>query len=207
MQGPGAALRLPVNPLGLILIVADERTRDEELLLADTFEAAQFATLQLEHPAGTDSPAGRTRTRQLTQALLAASDWIAGRPDLAGLPLGVFGHRAGGGAALAAAAQRPTTYRAIVARDGTPHVTGPVLGSIRAATLLVVDGQDLEAIALNQEAMTRVRGIAELEILPGVPGELGEPGLEQQVAWLARRWFMRFLPDARASLDDARAAS
>ncbi len=177
-------LRVPQAPLGII-VVMDEQPG----VVRDTLDAARFATLQFD--SGTFVPDGvpsRECVRAMIDQLLAATDWIAARQELAGLGVGIFGSAAGGSAALAAAAERPTAFRAIVARDGRPMLGGSALGGVLAATLLIADGQDDASVAFSQDAMARVQGIAELEIIGAT-----DAGTAAHVANLARRWFARFL--------------
>lgn len=183
-------LRIPSEPHGVVMIAGDdEASRVVQGILHD----AHFATLQLSSgEAEADAPSA-LQVRRRTQRLLDAVDLVAGHPELAGLATGIFAAAASGGAALAAAAERPGAFRALVLRDGHPRVTGRILDAVRAATLLIVDGQDDRSIALNQEMMTRVNGIAELEILPNAPGMHEDPMTLAHVAQLARRWFDRFL--------------
>jgi pimeloyl-ACP methyl ester carboxylesterase len=184
-------LQVPDLPLGVV-VVADGDAHAQ--LMTEELHDAYFATLQLDPEAiilGLNH--SRASMRALVDQVLSAADWIGGRPDLADLPVGVFGYDAGGSAALAAATERPHAFRAVVSRDGQPFLAGSTLVGVRAATLLIVDAQDEASIAFSQDAMTRVEGIAELEILAA--GEtLDSARTRAQVARLARRWFARFLP-------------
>ncbi len=185
-------LRIPRSPHGIVVVAGNGPA---SAVVRDTLHKSQFATLQLSGivPAPRKDAPSAADVRQRTEQVLAAADILDEHPELSGLPLGIFGSRAGGGAALAASAARPGAFRALVLRDGHPQVTGRILDAVRAATLLIVDGQDDRAISLNQEMMTRVNGIAELEILPSTPGTYEDPRTLAQVAQLARRWFDRFL--------------
>lgn len=183
-------LRIPREPHGIVMIAGGS---DASGVVRDILNEAHFATLQLNGKHAGHSPSSAVEVRERTQRLLEAAELLAGYPELAGLPAGIFGSARAGGAALAAAAERPEMFRALVLRDGEPQVTGRILDAVRAATLLIVDGQDNLSIALNQEMMTRVNGIAELEILAGAPGTYEDPRTVAQVAQLARRWFDRFL--------------
>ncbi len=182
-------LRIPQEPRGVVMVAGDgEASRAVREILHE----GHFATLQLTGRNEASAPTA-LEVRDRTERLLEAADLIARHAELAGLPAGIFGPDATGGAALAAAAGRPGTFRALVLRDGQPRVTGLVFDAIRAATLLIVDGMDDRSIALNQEMMTRVNGIAELELLSNAPGTLEDARTLAQVAQLARRWFDRFL--------------
>jgi pimeloyl-ACP methyl ester carboxylesterase len=113
--------------------------------------------------------------------------------DLAGLPIGCFGASTGAAAALVAAAARPNVVRAIVSRGGRPDLAGPALTEVRAPTLLIVGGNDLDVLELNREAFRLLRCEKRLEIVPGAGHLFEEPGALDQVARLAREWFERHL--------------
>lgn len=158
-------------------------------VIRDALLRARLATLRIDVQPVYPGDAAGPSVRRITEQLVSAARWVAVRPDLASMPVGVFGSEIAGGAALAAAAGRPDVFRALVIRNSRQHLAGSVLKEVRAATLLIVDGHDEASVSMNQETMTRVRGIAELEILP----ELPDSNDAETVAHLARRWFARFL--------------
>ena len=86
----------------------------------------------------------------LADRLVGATDWLAQDPRTAGLPVGYFGASTGGGAALVAAAERPDRVGAVVSRGGRPDLAGDALPAVRAPTLLIVGGDDVPVIGLNQ---------------------------------------------------------
>jgi dienelactone hydrolase len=133
----------------------------------------------------------------LARRLIAATDWLAQQPAVAGLKLGYFGASTGAGAALVAAAERPDAIGAVVSRGGRPDLAGDVvLARVRTPTLLIVGGADTPVIALNREAMAQMSAPIALEIVPRASHLFEEPGALAQVARLARRWFERHLaPD------------
>jgi pimeloyl-ACP methyl ester carboxylesterase len=58
---------------------------------------------------------------------------------------------------------------------------------------LIVGGRDPIVLQLNREAMARLAGQTELEIVPGASHLFAEPGALEQVARLATDWFARHL--------------
>jgi hypothetical protein len=60
---------------------------------------------------------------------------------------------------------------------------------VRAATLLIVGGDDHQVLALNRQALQQLRCVAKLEIVPGATHLFTEPGTLEQVAALAAAWF------------------
>lgn len=134
----------------------------------------------------------------LAGRLVEAIDWIAGRPALAPLPLGLFGASTGAAAALKAAAVRAGRVRAVVSRGGRPDLAGDALERVRAPTLLIVGGADTEVLALNQAALERLNRVSALSVVPGATHLFEEEGALEQVADLAGRWFASHLPAVAA---------
>lgn len=129
----------------------------------------------------------------LAERLVGATDWLSREPETHRLPLGYFGASTGGGAALVAAAERPDAARAVVSRGGRPDLAGSALERVRAPTLLIVGGQDYEVLELNMRSLERIRTEKELAVIPGATHLFEEPGALEQVAALARDWFVRYL--------------
>jgi len=65
---------------------------------------------------------------------------------------------------------------------------------VSAPTLLIVGGDDREVLALNREALAALTAQKALEIVPGATHLFEEPGALEQVAQLARDWFVHHLP-------------
>jgi pimeloyl-ACP methyl ester carboxylesterase len=59
--------------------------------------------------------------------------------------------------------------------------------------LLIVGGDDPVVLELNREARDRLPREARLEIVPGASHLFEEPGALEQVAHLARHWFVLHL--------------
>ncbi|MEU3654280.1 dienelactone hydrolase family protein [Streptomyces sp. NPDC032161] len=127
----------------------------------------------------------------LGRRVVAAVDWLAARPDSAGLPLGLFGASTGAAAALLAAAERPGHVRSVVSRGGRPDMAEEALDRVRAPVLLIVGGADQEVLRLNEEAAGRLRAPHRIHVVPGATHLFEEPGALEEVAEAARRWFLR----------------
>jgi pimeloyl-ACP methyl ester carboxylesterase len=115
------------------------------------------------------------------------------------LPLGLFGASIGAAAALVAAARRPGAVHALVSRRGRPDLADPDLPSVAAPTLLIVGSDDRQVVALNRVALTRLGVPGELRLVPGAIHLFEEPGALDEVAELARDWFLRHLVIAAPS--------
>jgi putative phosphoribosyl transferase len=129
----------------------------------------------------------------LAQRLAGATDWAFSNPDTKGMKIGYFGASTGAGAALVAAAELPDAIAAVVSRGGRPDLAGNALGAVRAATLLIVGGDDVPVIGMNEEALAKLRcKDKKLVIVPGATHLFEEPGTLEEVAKLAFEWFERF---------------
>ena len=123
----------------------------------------------------------------LANRLLGATQWLHDRKP--NLGIGYFGSSTGGAAALVAAAQTDVPIQAIVSRGGRPDLAGPALPKVRAATLLIVGGNDTPVIEMNKEAYGLMRCPKELRLVPGATHLFEEPGTLEQVAEMAGEWF------------------
>ncbi len=129
----------------------------------------------------------------LAERLVQATDWLSEYPKTRELRVGYFGASTGAGAALVAASERPEQVGAVVSRGGRPDLAGPALPGVRAPSLLIVGGNDLQVIELNRAALAQLRCEKQLVIVPGATHLFEEPGALDQVAALARQWFERSL--------------
>ena len=126
----------------------------------------------------------------LTRRLAAASEWTVAQQRFKGFAVSYFGASTGAAAALAAAARIPT-IAAVVSRGGRPDLAGAALSQVRAATLLIVGGDDSDVLALNRQALTQLTCEARLEVVPGATHLFPEPGALERVAALAAEWFVQ----------------
>lgn len=161
-------------------------------LVATALQEAGLGTLlfDLLTPAEEDHRAKVFDIETLAGRLTDATGWLRDRTTV---PVGYFGASTGAAAALRAAAGPGADIGAVVSRGGRPDLAGPGLSGVRAPTLLIVGGDDTLVIDLNQEAQAALRCENRLEIVPGATHLFEEPGALQQVAELARDWFLRHL--------------
>lgn len=129
----------------------------------------------------------------LAERLLAATRWVKNQPDLHDLAIGYFGASTGGAAALTAAAMSPDEVGAVVSRGGRPDLAESHLADVRAATLLIVGGNDAQVLELNEHAGRLLRCEHQLAVIPGATHLFEEPGALEAVAELASDWFAKHL--------------
>src|SRR6266487_3143755 len=126
----------------------------------------------------------------LAKRLVHATKWAKQQEETKDFNIGYFGSSTGGGAALVAAAELPEDVGAVVSRGGRPDLAGEALPKVKAATLLIVGGNDDIVIELNEMARDQMRCEVKLEILPGATHLFEEAGALEKVAKLASDWFL-----------------
>jgi putative phosphoribosyl transferase len=129
----------------------------------------------------------------LAGRVTALTDRLVEQERLAGLGVGLFGASTGAAAALVTAAARPGQVQAVVSRGGRPDLAGAALRQVRQPTLLIVGGRDQTTLGLNRGAMAELAGATRFEVVPGASHLFEEPGALDEVARLARDWFVRHL--------------
>lgn len=132
----------------------------------------------------------------LAKRLIDVVRWIGGQPELARMPLGLFGASTGAAAALVAAAELGSRVSAVVSRGGRPDLADLALENVTAPTLLIVGGRDAGVIELNEQAYARLTCEKTLEIVPGATHLFPEPGAVDAVIAIAGQWFNRYLAGA-----------
>lgn len=128
----------------------------------------------------------------LTGRLVKMIDWLSSYDLIYHLPIGLFGASTGAAAALDAAAERPERVSAVVSRGGRPDLAKD-LRYVRAATLLIVGGDDEPVIEMNRTALAKLCCGKKLEIVPGATHLFEETGALERVATLAGEWFEQHL--------------
>jgi dienelactone hydrolase len=191
-------LMVPVNARGIVMFAhgsGSSRWSSRNRFVASVLQQAGLGTLLLDLLT-TEEEQLDVRTRHLrfdigllATRLVQATSWITSDSETASLPVGYFGASTGAAAALLAAAQLPETARAVVSRGGRPDLAGAALSKVQAPTLLIVGGEDVPVIELNQRAWNELRCEKQLEVIPGATHLFEEPGTLEQVANLASDWF------------------
>jgi putative phosphoribosyl transferase len=129
----------------------------------------------------------------LAERLQSAATWLSREPETMALRLGYFGASTGAGAALVAAARAPVSVGAVVSRGGRPDLAHTYLSAVKAPTLLIVGGHDDVVIELNEHALRQLHCHKEMVVVPRATHLFEEPGTLEEVACLAKNWFLRYL--------------
>lgn len=196
-------LSVPHEARGLVIFAhgnGSSRHSPRNRFVAGELQAAGLATLLMDlltpSEEQADALTGHLRfdIGMLAERLAAATEWAASRAETRTLPVGYFGASTGGGAALVAAAAKPALVAAVVSRGGRPDLAGDALPQVKAPTLLIVGGDDRQVITLNRQAMAQMRCEKQLHIVPNATHLFEEPGALEEVARLARDWFLGHMP-------------
>lgn len=198
---PGT-LSMPAEARGLVVFAhgsGSSRFSPRNRFVAERLQAAGLATLLFDL---LTEPEAADRANVFDIPLLGARvgealEWTDTDNDTAGLPVGLFGSSTGAAAALVAAADS-ATVAAVVSRGGRPDLAGAALARVRAPTLLIVGGWDVEVLALNREALAMLECEKALTVVPGATHLFEESGTLDQVVTAASEWFSTHLGRAGA---------
>jgi erythromycin esterase-like protein/predicted phosphoribosyltransferase/predicted alpha/beta-hydrolase family hydrolase len=196
-------LCVPPDPRGVVLFAhgsGSSRFSPRNIAVADTLNSQGFATLLLDLLTSAEAKDRRNvfDIPLLAERLAEAALWIGAEPDIADLPLGVFGASTGAGAAMLAAAELHGRVAAVVSRGGRPDLAGPRLAEVAAPSLLIVGGEDHQVLSLNRQALAALRCEKLLKIVPGASHLFEEPGALEAATDMACAWFQHYLtPSSR----------
>lgn len=200
------ALAVPKDAQGLVLFAhgsGSSRHSPRNRYVAQILQNQRIGTLLFDlltrHEELVDQYTGELRfdVPFLAKRLVGATLWIKSAPETKGLKLGYFGASTGTSAALVAAAELPEVICTVVSRGGRPDLAGGALTVVRAPTLLIVGGHDEPVIAMNREALRKLKcHDKKLLIIPGATHLFEEPGTLEAVARVATDWFTRHFSPA-----------
>lgn len=196
----GGILRVPQYALGVVAFAhgsGSGRFSPRNQYVAHVLNEAGLATLLLDllEEDEADDRDMVFNIELLADRLQFATDWLGKHHETHDLRVGYFGASTGAAAALLAAAHRPRNVSAIVCRGGRPDLALDSLEYIRAPTLLVVGGNDKVVLQLNEQAFRWLRCEKHLAIVPKATHLFEEPGTLDEVAKLAKDWFLAHISE------------
>ncbi len=125
----------------------------------------------------------------LALRLTEITDWLNRNENTRKLQIGYFGSSTGAAAALIAASRRQNLISAVVSRGGRLDLAEKYLEQVKAPTLLLVGGNDLPVIGMNEQVLKKMRGNNKMEIVKGASHFFEEPGKLHETVVLAAGWF------------------
>ena len=195
-------LEISQNAKGIVLFAhgsGSGRFSPRNTFVAGLFNKKGLSTLLIDlltsEEEAVDEYTGQFRfdVEMLAERLVDATKWLRKNPVTRDLAIGYFGASTGAAAALIAAAKLPIDTKAVVSRGGRPDLAGQNLSRVKAPTLLIVGGADLEVLELNREALKLLKVEKKLEVVPGATHLFEEPGKLLEAADLAFDWFEKHL--------------
>ncbi|MBM4073270.1 MAG: alpha/beta hydrolase [Planctomycetes bacterium] len=198
----GGTLHIPPNPVGVVAFAhgsGSGRFSPRNQFVARILQEAGLATLLLDLLEEEEADDRRKvfDIELLAGRLQGAAEWLGADTETSALNIGYFGASTGAGAALVAAARSPQPVKAVVSRGGRPDLADAFLPAVKAPTLLLVGGRDDTVLELNEKALRRLRCPKNLVVIRNATHLFPEPGTLEEVALLARDWFLRFLAPAQ----------
>lgn len=194
-------LAVPQNAHAIVVFVhgsGSSRLSPRNQRVADDLNARGFATLLFDLLTETEAQDRRNvfDIPLLAERVVEAMVWIGSEPDVADLPVGLFGASTGAAAALVAAAELRGRVGAVVSRGGRPDLAHPYLPQVQSPTLLIVGSLDHDVITLNEQALAALDCEKRLQIVPGAGHLFEEPGTLDLAIGHAGDWFMSHLAPA-----------
>ena len=186
-------LTMPMALRGVVVMAFGRGRGDPEgRAIAASLQRAGYATLLLDLLTGDDGD-DEGETEVLGERLGAAVTWLRRATDAAGEPLGIMGWGDAAPAALAAAAELPQDVASVVAHGGRVDMAEPVLGKVRAPTLLLLESGDSFVRELGEWSRAHLGGPSELDVVSGADRLLGGTRQWREVAVRTLDWFDRYL--------------
>ena len=191
-------LNIPERAKGIVIFAhgsGSSRFSPRNMLVARVLQEAGIGTLLFDLLTGEEDIDYETRfdINLLAERLTIATRWLLEQSESKGIKMGYFGASTGAAAALQAAAEPDIVISAIVSRGGRPDLAMPVLNMVKAPTLLIVGGYDDVVIKLNREAYNQLKAEKKLVIVPAASHLFEELGKLEEVAKLAKEWFLKYL--------------
>lgn len=194
----GATLAVPHDARSIVVFVhgsGSSRFSPRNNFVAEVLRSHGFGVLLMDLLTATEEDSAKKRfdIDLLTDRLVSACEWLKTQEGLSRLKTGLFGASTGSAAALQLAALLGKDIGAVVSRGGRPDLAEEELPKVVSPTLLIVGGNDQAVLELNETAFEKLQSVKKLEIVPGATHLFEEPGTLEEVAYLAKAWFARYL--------------
>ncbi|MCL5986615.1 MAG: alpha/beta hydrolase [Actinobacteria bacterium] len=194
-------ITIPSKAKGIVLFAhgsGSSRFSPRNNFVAKVLQDAEIATLLVDLLTAQEDAVYQIRfdIDLLTDRLVSIVQWLEQEPQTKDLTIGFFGASTGTAAALRASVMLGSKIKAVVSRGGRPDlVADNILVKVISPTLLIVGGNDLGVIELNEQAFMKLNCIKKLEIVKGATHLFEEKGALEEVARLATDWFKKYLND------------
>lgn len=194
-------LTIPAGARGLILFAqgGGGRLDPKNQHVSSKFVELGLATLLIdlltEEEEQEDLSTGLLRfdIDMLADRLVDVIDWISVRDETTGLNIGIFSAGTGSAASIVASVRRDKWIHALVSRGGRPDLAGGRLAELACPTLLIVGGDEQDAVKLNKSAFEQMQCPKAMVFIQGATHEFEHPGALNEVSEHAVQWFTQHL--------------
>jgi dienelactone hydrolase len=191
-------LTIPEDAKGVVLFVhgsGSSHLSPRNNFVAKVLQKASLATLLMDLLTEEEDMVyeNRFNIELLTKRLIDVTKWLLDRPDIQGLNIGYFGASTGAAVALEGSIAMEDNIKAIVSRGGRPDLAYPYLNMVNVPTLLIVGELDDVVLGLNEKAYEKLSAEKHLVIISGATHLFEEKGALEQVAEVAKKWFVKYL--------------
>lgn len=201
-----ARLMTPKNMKALVIFshgAGSSYQSMRNIFVADALSQQGFATLLFDLLTSEDAAERKNvfDIELLSRRLQVATDWAIERFQDTQPPIAYFGASTGAAAALTAAATIEHRVFAIVSRGGRPDLARTSLFDLDIPVLLVVAGEDLSVIDLNQKAWEQLPQ-AEMINVSGATHVFPESGALVRITQLSVGWLkgqLKTLPQRKSA--------
>jgi len=195
-------LTIPKDTPGIVLFAhgaGSSRHSKRNNFVADQLQQAGLATLLIDLLTPEEKKIDQ-QTREirfdidrLAKRVTGTVDWLSENNHTKTLKIGVFGSSTGAAGALIAAARRPEKVQTAVSRGGRVDMAEDYFQDVTVPVLCIVGGRDYQVLSLNRQAIDKMDTETELEIVEGAGHLFEAPGALEEVARIAREWFVDYL--------------
>ncbi len=191
-------LHIPENAKGLVIFSHGSGSSRNSLrnnYVANVLQDQNIGTLLIDLLTKQEEEVYETRfdIDLLTKRLNGITNWFLEHAEFSNLNIGFFGASTGAAAALNVSAEMGDLIKAVVCRGGRPDLALNKLYRIKAPVLLIVGGNDLEVLKLNQKAYQKINSKKRIDIIPGSGHLFEEANALDSVAELTCEWFKKYL--------------
>jgi putative phosphoribosyl transferase len=199
-------LVIPLQAEGLVILIhstSGGRYSQSNHHLAAVLHRAGLATLTINLSTLHEEAGDRHNkyllfnANLLAERLGGATDWLTLNPATQGLRMGYFGMGIEAGAALLAAAEKPSRVGAIACLGGRLDLANAVLSSIETPILLLIDEEDSRAQRINQNALEKIHAEKQLQLITGAAQMNENLAALDEVVTLTAQWFKQYLVPAQ----------
>lgn len=204
-------LHIPAEAHGIVVLARGSESSEEAahrraLAQAQIFNDNRLASLTVdlfttdEHELDARTGYFSANISIMQQRLIGLADWLLEQPETQKLSVGIFATGAVGAAAIRAAVERPDAILALTVAEGRLDLAQDILPRLIIPTLLIVAGNDAEAVHAHQEALkTLTVEDKRLEQVPEASNLFASDDSVKAVLRLAEEWFARKLVTIPAS--------